>query len=254
MQLFYNPNIDETTESFSFDKEESKHIIKVLRKKDTDILFVTNGLGLLLKTEITLASDNKCTVKTLATEQAETSKYHLHLAVAPTKMNDRYEWFLEKATEIGVHEITPIICDRSERKAVNQERFEKILLTAMKQSNVCFLPKLNEAITFKEFIKHKNDGLQLIAHCEETNKKSLKSVLKANENVTLLIGPEGDFSEKEIALAIENNFVAVSLGNTRLRTETAAIVACHSVVFLNESPLTPTRATANWRSKGGITE
>jgi 16S rRNA (uracil1498-N3)-methyltransferase len=234
MQLFYNPNIDETTESFSFDKEESKHIIKVLRKKDTDILFVTNGSGLLFKTEITLASDNKCTVKILSFEKAEPSKFHIHLAVAPTKMNDRFEWFLEKATEIGIHEITPIICDRSERKVVNNDRFDKILLTAMKQSNVLFLPKLNDAITFKEFIKRKNEGLQLIAHCEETDKKSLKSVLKPNENVTLLIGPEGDFSEKEIALALENNYVPVSLGNTRLRTETAAIVACHSVVFVNE--------------------
>ena len=234
MQLFYNPNIDETTESFSFDKEESKHIIKVLRKKDTDILYVTNGLGLLFKTEITLASDNKCTVQVLTVEKTEPSKFQLHLAVAPTKMNDRYEWFLEKATEIGIHEITPIFCDRSERKVVNKERFEKILLTAMKQSNVLFLPKINEAITFKEFIKHKNKGLQLIAHCEETDKKTLKSVLKPNQAVTLLIGPEGDFSEKEIALAIENNYIPVSLGNTRLRTETAAVVACHSVVFINE--------------------
>ena len=234
MQLFYNPTIDETTESFSFDKEESKHIIKVLRKKDTDILFVTNGLGLLFKTEITLASDSKCTVKIVSIEKTEPSKYYLHLAVAPTKMNDRYEWFLEKATEIGIHEITPIICDRSERKVINRERFEKILLTAMKQSNVLFLPKLNQAISFKEFIKNKKEGLQLIAHCEETDKKSLKSVLKTNENVTLLIGPEGDFSEKEIALALENNYSPVSLGNTRLRTETAAIVACHSVIFANE--------------------
>ena len=235
MQLFYNPNINEITETFSFDKEESKHIIKVLRKKDTDILFVTNGLGLLFKTEITLASDNKCTVQILSFEKAETPKFHLHLAVAPTKMNDRFEWFLEKATEIGIHEITPIICDRSERKVVNIERFDKILLTAMKQSNVLFLPKLNGAMTFKEFIKLKNKGLQLIAHCEETDKKSLKSILKPNEDITLLIGPEGDFSEKEIALALENKFTAVSLGNTRLRTETAAIVACHSVVFVNEN-------------------
>jgi 16S rRNA (uracil1498-N3)-methyltransferase len=234
MQLFYNPNINEATETFSFDKEESKHIIKVLRKKDTDILFVTNGLGLLFKTEITLASDNKCTVKILSFEKAAPSKFHLHLAVAPTKMNDRFEWFLEKATEIGIHEITPIFCDRSERKVVNAERFDKILLTAMKQSNVLFLPKLNSAISFKEFIKQKKDGLQLIAHCEERDKKSLKSVLKPNENVTLLIGPEGDFSEKEIALALENNYIPVSLGETRLRTETAAIVACHSVVFVNE--------------------
>ena len=234
MQLFYNPSINETSESFSFDKDESKHIVKVLRKKDTDILYVTNGLGFLFKTEITLASDNKCTVKIISFEKEASPKFQLHLAVAPTKMNDRFEWFLEKATEIGIHEITPIICDRSERKVVNAERLEKILLTAMKQSNVLNLPKLNKSITFKELVKHKKEGLHLIAHCEETDKKSLKSILKPNTNITLLIGPEGDFSEKEIASAIENNFIPVSIGNTRLRTETAAIVACHSVVFINE--------------------
>ncbi|MDQ6471896.1 16S rRNA (uracil(1498)-N(3))-methyltransferase [Flavobacterium sp. LHD-80] len=234
MQLFYNPDIDETTETFHFDKEESRHIIKVLRKKDADILHVTNGQGLLFETEITLASDNKCIVDVLSIQKSEEPKFRLHLAVAPTKMNDRFEWFLEKATEIGIQEITPIFCDRSERKAINAERFEKIILSAMKQSNETFLPKLNPAISFKEFIKQKNTGLQFIAHCEETNKKSLKEALQPNENVTLLIGPEGDFSEKEIALAIENNFQPVTLGNTRLRTETAAVVACHSVVFFNE--------------------
>ncbi|MFH6995978.1 16S rRNA (uracil(1498)-N(3))-methyltransferase [Flavobacterium sp. FlaQc-48] len=234
MQLFYNPDIDESTESFSFDKEESRHIIKVLRKKDSDILHVTNGLGLLFETEITLASDNKCIVQVLSIKKTDQPKFRLHLAVAPTKMNDRFEWFLEKATEIGIQEITPVICDRSERKVVNLERFEKIILSAMKQSNETYLPKLNEAISFKEFIKQKNEGLQLIAHCEETDKKSLKDVLKPNESVTMLIGPEGDFSEKEIALALENNYEPVTLGNTRLRTETAAIVACHSVVFFNE--------------------
>ncbi|MDI1305469.1 MAG: 16S rRNA (uracil(1498)-N(3))-methyltransferase [bacterium] len=235
MQLFYNPNINETTETFSFDKEESKHIIKVLRKKDSDILFVTNGLGYLFKTEITLASDNKCTVKIISFEKTATPKFHLHLVVAPTKMNDRFEWFLEKATEIGIHEITPIICDRSERKVINTERFDKILLTAMKQSNVLFLPKLNNAISFKEFLKQKQEGLNFIAHCEETDKKTLKTALKPNENVTILIGPEGDFTEKEIELALDSNYIPVSLGNTRLRTETAAIVACHSVVFVNEN-------------------
>jgi 16S rRNA (uracil1498-N3)-methyltransferase len=236
MQLFYNPTIDETTESFSFDKEESRHIIKVLRKKDSDILHVTNGLGFLFETEITLASDNKCTVQVLSVKKADEPKFRLHLAVAPTKMNDRFEWFLEKATEIGIQEITPIICDRSERKVINKERFEKIILSAMKQSNETFLPKLNDAISFKDFIKQQNEGLQLIAHCEETDKKTLKEILKPNEDVTLLIGPEGDFSEKEIALALEHNYKAVTLGNTRLRTETAAIVACHSVVFFNETP------------------
>ena len=234
MQLFYNPNIDEQTQSFFFDKEESKHIVKVLRKKDSDILYVTNGQGLLFETEITLASDNKCTVKINGIEKKTRSNYRLHLAVAPTKMNDRYEWFLEKATEIGIHEITPILCDRSERKVINKDRFDKIVLSAMKQSNECFLPQLNEAVTFKEFLKKQNEGLQFIAHCEETDKKTLKSVLVRNQNITILIGPEGDFSEKEIALAIENNYVPITLGTTRLRTETAAIVASHSVAFFNE--------------------
>lgn len=234
MQLFYSPTITEATEIFSFDKEESKHIIKVLRKKDTDILHVTNGLGYLFTTEITLASDSKCTVKIISFEKAPLSKFRLHLAVAPTKMNDRFEWFLEKATEIGIHEITPIICDHSERKVINIERFDKILLAAMKQSNEVYLPKLNNAVTFKEFINLKQEGLKMIAHCEETDKKSLKSVLKPNQELTIIIGPEGDFSEKEIALALNNDFIPVSLGNTRLRTETAAIVACHSVVFINE--------------------
>jgi 16S rRNA (uracil1498-N3)-methyltransferase len=235
MQLFYNPDIDETTESFSFDKEESRHIIKVLRKKDSDILHVTNGLGLLFETEITLASDNKCIVEVLSIKKSPEPKFRLHLAVAPTKMNDRFEWFLEKATEIGIQEITPVFCDRSERKTINKERFEKIILSAMKQSNETYLPKLNDAISFKEFIKQKNKGLQLIAHCEETDKKSLKEILKPNEDVIILIGPEGDFSDKEIALAVENNYQPVMLGNTRLRTETAAVVACHSVVFFNET-------------------
>ncbi|MDG2433086.1 16S rRNA (uracil(1498)-N(3))-methyltransferase [Flavobacterium sp.] len=235
MQLFYNPNIDEQTENFFFDKEESKHIIKVLRKKDSDILYVTNGQGLLFETEITLASDNKCTVKINGVEKKAPSSYRLHLAVAPTKMNDRFEWFLEKATEIGIHEITPILCDRSERKVINKERFDKIVLSAMKQSNECYLPQLNDAVTFKEFIKKQNDGLQIIAHCEETDKKTFKSVLQKKQNITILIGPEGDFSEKEIALALESKYQPVTLGTTRLRTETAAIVACHSVAFFNEA-------------------
>jgi RNA methyltransferase, RsmE family len=235
MQLFYNPTITQNGEIFSFDKEESKHIIKVLRKKEGDNLYVTNGLGDLFKTEITLASDSKCLVKIVSSEKSEPSKYYLHLAVAPTKMNDRFEWFLEKATEIGISEITPIICDHSERKVIKTDRFDKIILSAMKQSLHYYLPKLNEPILFKDFIKQqKSEGLNLIAHCEETDKKSLKEVVKPNRDITILIGPEGDFSEKEIKLALENKYIPVTLGNTRLRTETAAVVACHSVVFINE--------------------
>ena len=234
MQLFYNPSISEAEKSFVFDKEESKHIIKVLRKKESDILFVTNGLGYLFKTEIALASDSKCTVNILSFEKQEPSKYHLHLAVAPTKMNERYEWFLEKATEIGIQEITPIICEHSERKVIKIDRFQKIIESAMKQSLHYFIPKLNEPITYKEFLKKDYSGQKFIAHCEETNKKSFKKELKTKEDVLILIGPEGDFSVKEIQMALDNKYIPVSLGETRLRTETAAIVACHSVVLLNE--------------------
>lgn len=235
MQLFYFFDINEQTESFSFDKEESRHISKVLRKKEGDILFVTNGLGFLFETKITLTTDNKCTVKIISSEKTKPTAYHLHLAVAPTKMNERYEWFLEKATEIGIGEITPIICEHSERKVVKTERFEKILLSAMKQSNQYFLPKLNPPVSFKEFVKQNVNGQKFIAHCVETDKKSLKNTLQLAQNVTILIGPEGDFSEKEITMALDNNYIPVSLGNTRLRTETAAIVACHTVVLLNEN-------------------
>lgn len=235
MQLFFSAIIDSNSENFIFDKEESKHIIKVLRKKENDILHVTNGLGFLFETQITLASESKCTVKIILSNKATEPKYHLHLAVAPTKMNDRYEWFLEKATEIGISEITPIICDRSERKNIKTDRFDKIILSAMKQSSQFYLPKLNEPIAYSEFISKSFEGQKMIAHCEETSKKSIQSELKSNQNYIILIGPEGDFSEKEIQLALKNNYIPISLGDTRLRTETAAIVACHSVAFINEN-------------------
>lgn len=234
MQLFYNSTIKESDTLFVFDKEESKHIIKVLRKKESDILYVTNGLGYLFKTQIALASDSKCTVKINSFEKQELPKFQLHLAVAPTKMNERYEWFLEKVTEIGIQEITPIICEHSERKIIKIDRFQKIIESAMKQSLHYFLPKLNEPILYKDFIKKEFGKQKFIAHCEETDKKSLKKELKSNEDAIILIGPEGDFSVKEIQLALDNKFIPVSLGNTRLRTETAAVVACHSVVYANE--------------------
>jgi 16S rRNA (uracil1498-N3)-methyltransferase len=234
MQLFYNPNIILSEVEFSFDKEESKHIIKVLRKKEGDILYVTNGLGSLFHSEITLASEKKCSVKIIKTEVAQPKNFYIHLAVAPTKMNERYEWFLEKATEMGVDEITPIICDHSERKIIKNERFDKIIQSAMKQSLQYFLPKLNEPIPFKDFINQTHIGKLCIAHCEETDKNLLKNIIFPKEKITILIGPEGDFSEKEIKIALENKYIPVSLGNTRLRTETAAIVACHSIVFTNE--------------------
>ncbi|WP_296316753.1 16S rRNA (uracil(1498)-N(3))-methyltransferase [Winogradskyella sp. UBA3174] len=234
MQLFYNPNISENDSTFNFDKEESRHIVKVLRKNVGDQLHITNGKGWLFEAELSLAGIKNCSVNITSKTLKPKRNYNLHLVVAPTKMNDRYEWFLEKATEIGIEEITPIICDHSERKVLKLERFNKIIQSAMKQSLHCYLPKLNEPRAFKDFVNQNYYNKKFIAHCEETDKKSLKSQLIENEDCLILIGPEGDFSVKEIEMALHHNFIPVTLGETRLRTETAAIVACHSVAFINE--------------------
>jgi 16S rRNA (uracil1498-N3)-methyltransferase len=236
MQLFYNPNISKLEKEVTFDKEESRHIVKVLRMKEGDTFKITNGKGSFFSAEIISANPKGCLVKILSEEFQQPLPYQLHLAVAPTKLNDRYEWFLEKATEIGISEITPIICDHSERKTIKPERYEKILQSAMKQSLKAYLPVLNEAVSYKDFINSEknSEGLKCIAHCEETDKKSLKSVLKPNQKITILIGPEGDFSSEEIELAKQAGFIPVTLGESRLRTETAAVVACHSVAFVNE--------------------
>ena len=234
MQLFYNPDIKQGTDTFFFDKEESKHISKVLRKKEGDSIYITNGKGFLFESVITLSSEKKCEVKITKEISQEPDVFYTHIAVAPTKMNDRLEWFLEKATEIGIHEITPIICDHSERKVYKTDRAEKIIQAAMKQSLHYYIPKINEPISFSQFVKSNIDGQKFIAHCEETDKKSFQSEVKKDQKVTILIGPEGDFSTKEINLAIENHFIPVTLGNTRLRTETAALVACHTIALINE--------------------
>lgn len=236
MQLFYNTNITDKAQEVTFDKEESRHIVKVLRMKEGDKFKITNGKGSFFFAEIISANAKGCLVKILSAEEQHPLPYQLHMAVAPTKLNDRYEWFLEKATEIGISEITPIICDHSERKTIKPERYEKILQSAMKQSLKAYLPILNEAISFKDFINSEKDseGLKCIAHCEESDKKSLKSILLPNKKITILIGPEGDFSVEEIELAKSNGFIPVTLGESRLRTETAAVVACHSVAFVNE--------------------
>jgi len=234
MQLFYDPNIKESGDTATFSKEESRHIVKVLRKRVGDRLWITNGLGWIFESEILVDNPKACTISIISKTQQKKRSYQLHLAVAPTKMNERYEWFLEKATEIGVDEITPIICEHSERKIIKTERFERILQSAMKQSLNSYLPKLNPAISFTDFMKINLEGQRFIAHCEDTHKKSLKHQLKSEASITILIGPEGDFSTKEIEIALDNNFIPVTLGETRLRTETAAIVACHSVAFVNE--------------------
>ena len=242
MQLFYNPEIANGTQQVTFDKTESRHIVRVLRKKENDTIFITNGFGQLFTSEILIADDKKCLVKIIHIEDYKKPwNYYLHIVIAPTKLNDRFEWFLEKATEIGIDEITPIICEHSERKIVKRERMEKIIHSAAKQSLKYHFPKLNEPLNFNQFINSEFNGQLFIAHCEavpagrqETTKKSLKSALKPQFKTTILIGPEGDFSLKEIKQSLEHNFIPVSLGESRLRTETAGIVAVHSVAFINE--------------------
>jgi len=235
MQLFYNSEISIETKQITFDKIESKHIVRVLRKKENDILKITNGKGYLFDVKISFANDKKCLADIVAvTEKKNPRNYYLHVAIAPTKNNDRMEWFLEKATEIGIDEITPIICKNSERRIVKLERFEKIIQSAMKQSLKFTLPKLNEPRKFSDFINQNLDGKICIAHCEKQEKKLLKSVIDASEKVTVLIGPEGDFSSDEINKALMKKIIPITLGKSRLRTETAALVAVNSVSFINE--------------------
>ena len=235
MQLFFNSDIETNTQQFTFDKTESRHIVRVLRKQQGDTIYITNGKGQLFTSEVQIANDKKCLVKIITFETQEKPwNYYLHVAIAPTKLNDRFEWFLEKATEIGIDEITPIICDHSERKVLKIDRMEKIIHSAAKQSLKYHFPKLNEPVLFKEFINSTFEGQLFIAHCEETEKKSLKNELKAAQKTTILIGPEGDFSSKEIEQSLVHKFIPVSLGLSRLRTETAGVVAVHSVAFVNE--------------------
>lgn len=235
MQLFFNHTLTKDSKLLTFDKIESRHIVKVLRKKEGDILNISNGKGLFFEAVIFEANEKHCSVNITKTiEKPKAHPYHLHIAIAPTKLNERFEWFLEKATEIGIDEITPLLCDHSERKVIKSERLEKILISASKQSLHFHSPKLNDMISFTDFISQGVDGLKLIAHCEDQDKILLKQLVKPNDKVTILIGPEGDFSLQEIKLAIKNAYKPVSLGNSRLRTETAGIVACHSVAFINE--------------------
>ena len=226
MQLFY---LDNPEKEIRLTAEESKHAIKVLRKKEGDMLNFTDGKGNLFIAEITIADNRKTSVRIIKSEQKpKQHNYHLHIAISPTKKMDRFEWFLEKATEIGIDEITPIICNRSERKVLKIERCNRIMRSSMKQSLKFHLPKLNEAIALKKFFKQDFNGNKYIAHCEKTEKVALKDA-ELKENTLILIGPEGDFSLNEIEIALQNTFKAVSLGTSRLRTETAGIVAVHTL-------------------------
>ncbi|MGB7393740.1 MAG: 16S rRNA (uracil(1498)-N(3))-methyltransferase [Pricia sp.] len=235
MQFFYNPDLDQSVSQFAFPEDESKHIVKVLRKKEDDILHITDGKGLLFEAKIISADPKKCRAQVISNTKKHRRMHWFHLVVAPPKSNDRFEWFLEKATEIGVNEITPIICEHSERKTVKHERSQKVVQAAMKQSLRTHLPKLNEAVSFTDFLEKKHGGLLFIAHCSDSDKEDLKRRVAPDHDVTVMIGPEGDFSTSEIRSAEDKGFQPVSLSRGRLRTETAAIVACTTVNLINNS-------------------
>ena len=227
MQLFYAPHITEEDSLFTLSKEESHHAVKVLRMTAGSDIYVTNGSGLMIRGVIEIASPTSVSVRVEEhLPDAQRRPYHIHIAIAPTKMNERMEWFLEKATEVGVDEVTPIICHHSERRVYNCERGRRVILSAGKQSLKATFPTLNEAIPFKEFIKNNTSSTRFMAHCmDEGEKVLLPAAMRDVDDICILIGPEGDFSTDELQMALNMGYVPVSLGESRLRAETAALYA-----------------------------
>lgn len=218
----------------TLDENESSHCTKVLRLKNGDDIAVVNGQGGIFVATIVDAHAKHCTVSVTGGNIHPLVLPHLHLAVAPTKAIDRFEWFVEKSIEIGVGEITPLLCQKSERKQVNDERMERLVVSAMKQSMQPYKTAVNLLTKFSDLVKKCTTPQRFVAHCEDSHKQTLKQLCKPGVDTTILIGPEGDFGPGEIALALSHGFVPVSLGASRLRTETAAVVACHTVVLANE--------------------
>ena len=232
MHLFYTPDIKSKSE---LPEDEAGHAIRVLRLQPGDEIMLADGEGNFYRAAISTTNHKRCLVDILETlPQPPLWKGHLHLAMAPTKNMDRTEWCAEKATEIGFDELTFLNCRFSERKVIKTERIAKILVSAMKQSLKARLPKLNEMTAFDRFIEQPFKGQKFIAHCYEGEKVLLKDALQAGEDALVLIGPEGDFSEEEVKKAIDKGFVPISLGSSRLRTETAALVACHLMNLKNQ--------------------
>ena len=233
MQLFFLPELMKKNKIGDFSKEESKHLYKVSRNKTDDKINITNGKNILFKGTISSISKNNCQVNILEVIEKNPLPYSLHVGISLLKSNERFEWFLEKASEIGITEITPIICDRTEKKFINENRFNKILISSMKQSLKTHLPKLNAVTNLNDFIKKRIDEDLFIAHCNNSEKNLLIKSVKPNSCYVILIGPEGDFTKKEIEVCNFNKFKNVSLGDTRLRAETAGIVACHTFSIAN---------------------
>ena len=243
MYLFYTPDI-ETSHFLS--EEESAHCVRVLRYDRGDEILLTDGRGTTYHARITNPHPRHCEFEILSQEKQEkTHNIYLHIAIAPTKNIERLEWMVEKCTEIGVDEITPLLCRFSERKNLRNDRLEKIILSAAKQSLTPYLAKLNELTEFAPLMemygkeakgeRREARGLdKYIAHCYKDEKRELKDALRKGRDVLILIGPEGDFSEQEVELAIATGFVPVGLGRSRLRPEPAGVVACHTAVLLTE--------------------
>lgn len=231
MHVFYTPDIQTKAE---LPEEEAQHCTRVLRLTTGDEITLTDGKGYFYRAEITTATNKRCLVTIKESIfQEPLWPCHLHIAMAPTKNMDRNEWFAEKATEIGFDELTFLNCRFSERKVIKMERIEKIAISAIKQSLKARLPILNKMTDFDKFIFQDFEGQKFIAHCYEGEKPLLRDVLQKGQDALVLIGPEGDFSEEEVAKAVQKGFTPISLGQSRLRTETAALVACHTVNLMN---------------------
>ena len=235
MELFYSRDIEGGI--CRLDHDESGHCVKVLRHRAGDVISVIDGCGTLYKCKIT--DDSHKGVEAMVLESVENwggHSYNLHMAVCPTKNNDRYEWFAEKACEIGLDEISPVIGEHSERRVFKTARIEKILVSAAKQSLKGAVPVVNEPESVKEFITTEREGLKLIAYCFEDERfprRSIKEALQTYDgtDITVLIGPEGDFSHEEAELAMANGYIPIHLGDSRLRTETAALTAVAAAYF-----------------------
>lgn len=233
MHIFYTPDITQNT--YTLNEEESKHCVRVLRLTVGAVVNLVDGKGGFYTAEITSDNPKKVALSILKVETEYHKRNHyLHIAVAPTKNIDRIEWFLEKATELGIDEITPIITDRSERRVVKEDRLNKVITSAVKQSIKAYHPKLNDAIAFDAFLKQPFEGEKLMAHCiDEGEKQYISQLVAPHQKYLILIGPEGDFTPEEVNLALNKGFKALTLGDNRLRTETAALAVCFEINYLN---------------------
>lgn len=233
MHIFYTPDLSGNT--YTLDESESKHCVRVLRLEQGDEIILVDGRGGMFTAQIEDPNPKRCAVKVVKSElNYGLRNFSVHIAIAPTKNIDRIEWFLEKATEIGIDRITPLLCRFSERKEIKNDRLEKVMISAMKQSIKAKLPQLDPLTKFSDFITQPFEGQKFIAHCDEQHRDLLKKIMVPNQNYLILIGPEGDFSSEEIEKAIQAGFHPVSLGDSRLRTETAGVVACHTFNLMNE--------------------